>query len=595
MHTPDRPLVSATLVALARHPPFDDMEAEALAFLAERLRLAYYARGEPIVGPEGGAAKRLYIIRQGRVRRADDAAALVLGPGECFPIAGLVGRQPPVYGYAAEEDCFCWELGVDDFHRLLEKSPRFHAFCTNHLAVLVERSHRALRAEAAEWLLDGAGMLAPLREAGGRAPVACTPDTPVGEALRRMHSERVGSMVVADPGGRPLGIFTHPDVLGRVALPQIALATPIGEVMTREPVCLEEEATLADAAIAMARHGIRHIIITRDGRLAGVVSERDLFALQRVSLSRTSQRIRSAASVAEVVAVAADVRRLARHLLAHGVAAEPLTAMVSALNDGVTQRLIGLAAERHALAGHWCWIALGSEGRMEQTFATDQDNALIYVGGPDVRATLLAFGDEVNRALEAAGFPLCKGGIMAGNARWCLTASEWQAEFDGWIRNPLPEALLNASIFFDLRALAGDATLAGNLRETVLAHTRANRAFQRALAETALRVRPPLGLLRDFQGDEIDLKGQGARLFVDAARVLALARGDGETSTAARLRHAGETAAADAFHFVQSLRLRLESNHLRLASLNALDRRVLKEALRQCAELQDRVQLDYGL
>lgn len=586
-------LITATIATLRRYAPFDDMEPEGLAFLAARAQVGYYARGERIAGPEDGPADRLRIVRQGRVRRTNDAVELTLGPGECFPIAALIGRQSAVYGYEAEQDCFCWEIGAGDFQRLLELSPRFHAFCSNHLAVLVERSHRALRAEAGQALLDSAGMLAPLRAAASRAPVGCTADTPVGEVLKTMHAARVGSMVVLDAAQAPVGIFTQPDVLERVALPQVALHTPIGELMTRDPVSLEEERTLADAAIAMARHGIRHVIITRDGRFAGVVSERDLFALQRASLARTAQRIRMASSVGELAEAAAQVRSLARHLLAHGVSAEPLTAMVSALNDALTQQLIAMVEKRHPLEGRWCWIALGSEGRMEQTFATDQDNGLIYAGGG--QHELIDFADEVNRGLAAVGFPLCRGDIMARNPRWCLSLEQWRAQFDDWIRNPVPAALMNAAIFFDLRALAGDAALAGALREGILAQTRSNAAFQRALAASAVEARPPLGLLRDFQADEIDLKGHGARLFVDAARVLALAHGDGETSTAARLRRAGEPAAADAFHHIQALRLRIEGNRLRVGDLNDLDRRVLKEALRQCGELQQRLRLDYAL
>jgi CBS domain-containing protein len=198
----------------------------------------------------------------------------------------------------------------------------------------------------------------------------------------------------------------------------------------------------------MARGGMRHVVVTRGGRLAGVVSERDLFALTRASLTRTSGRIRAARDTAALAAAAADVRGLARQWLAHGVGAEQLTAMASALNDALSRRLIELAAERHAPPAAWCWLALGSEGRGEQTFVTDQDNALIVESRGEA---FLAFADEVNRGLEVCGFPLCKGGIMARNPRWCLDAREWRALFDGWIRNPQPEALLNAAIFFDLR------------------------------------------------------------------------------------------------------------------------------------------------
>jgi CBS domain-containing protein len=342
----------------------------------------------------------------------------------------------------------------------------------------------------------------------------------------------------------------------------------------------------------MARRGIRHIVVTRDGKLTGVVSERDLFALQRVSLQRTAERIQVAASAAELVDAAADIRGLLRNLLARGVAPEQLTAIASALNDALTHRLIDLRSNAHALHGHWCWLALGSEGRMEQTLVTDQDNALLFADAEKNR--LLAFADEVNRALDAAGYPLCKGDIMARNPRWCLSSEEWRRVFDGWIRTPEPEALLSASIFFDFRPLAGEARLAGALRESVLAQTKANRGFLRALTENALRSRPPLGLLHDFSADTLDLKASGARPFVDAARVLALAEGIAETSTARRLRARDEAKAAEAFHFIQGLRLR-HGNLLAVGSLSALERRVLKEAFREGVLIQQRIGMDFGV
>ena len=439
-----------------------------------------------------------------------------------------------------------------------------------------------------------------------------------------MHASRVGSMVVVDSQQAPVGIFTTPDVLERVVLPQTPMDTPIGKLMTPAPVCLEEEAPLVEAALVMARHGIRHVVVTRDGRLCGVISERDLFALQRVSLRRMTERIRAAGSAAQLAEAAGDVRQLARHLLAQGVDAEHVTQMTSALNDGLSQRLIELAARRHPMPSRWCWLALGSEGRLEQTLATDQDNALLFAAEGDAataRGALLAFADEINRGLETCGFPLCRGDIMARNPRWCLSLDEWRRVFDDWIRNPDPEALLHAAIFFDFRPIAGDAGLAGALREAVLAQTRANPAFGRAMIANALRLRPPLGLLRGFTADDsakfpgtIDLKGHGARLFVDAARVLALAHALPATGTAARLRAAGAAgvlpqteaaAAVEAFHYIQGLRLRRQhlegevpqgaENRIDPARLNAVDRRILKAAFRQAALLQERLRMDFGL
>jgi CBS domain-containing protein len=631
MAADQNPILRSTLAALGAHAPFGSLEPGVLRDLAGRLSLAYYAAGQAILGPQDGVADRLFIVKQGRVRGSPiesvaSAADVSLGPGECFPVGALTGRRATVFAYTAERDTFCWELPAAEFHALLGRSARFREFCLDHLSTLVAHAHAAHRAEAVSSLQETAGMLAPLRSAISRAPVSCGPQFPVGEAIRAMHEARIGSIVIAGEDRIPAGIFTVPDVLERVTLSQAPMETPISHLMTPNPVCLEDESPLVEAALAMARHRIRHVVVTRDARLSGVISERDLFALQRSSLRRTTEAIHSAVDVAQLAQAAAGTRQLARHLLAHGVNAEHLTQMTSALNDALLQRLLGLAAAGRRLPARWCWLALGSEGRLEQTLATDQDNALLYLpdeagdGGAEKKA-LMEFANEVNLGLAACGFDLCKGDIMARNPRWCLTLAEWRGIFDGWIRNPGPEALLNAAIFFDFRPVAGEAALAGELREAVLSQTAGNPAFGRAMAGNALRSRPPLGLLDGFVSDApadfpgtIDLKAFGARPFVDAARILSLAHAIPATGTAARLRASGDAgvlpqdeaqACLSAFHYIQGLRLRRQylerdvprgaENRIEPDRLNAVDRRILKAAFRQAGLLQDRLRQDFGL
>jgi CBS domain-containing protein len=320
----------------------------------------------------------------------------------------------------------------------------------------------------------------------------------------------------------------------------------------------------------------------------------------------------------------AEIRALARGMLAQGVSAEPLTQLIATLNDRLAGRILALESERHDLAGiRFCWLALGSEGRHEQTFSSDQDNAIVFdTEGPAdaARAHLLPFAAAVNATLDACGFPLCTGDIMARNPKWCLASAEWRMRFGEWIRSPHPEALLNANIFFDFRPLWGEAALADDLRAWLNVVTHDAQHFLRLMAQNALESRPPLGFFGRVQtsgkGAEvgtIDLKAQGTRIFIDAARVFALATGADVQNTAARLRHAGavrrvpeeETeAVADAFYFLLLLRLRHEhldppagprSRRIDPRTLNELDRRILKEALGLGARVQRRLALDFRL
>jgi CBS domain-containing protein len=613
---------------LRRYPPFSDMECEALAFLAGRLALGYYPAGSTILAPPHGQPDFLYIVQRGTVRlepaaaeRAPSEAAHVLGPGECFPVGALLERRPADAAYTAASDTFCYQLASADFAELLQKSPRFRDFATRHLTSLLRESQRLLSMQYASSAIEQQALSRSLRSLIRRPPLACLPSLPLEQALAAMQREKTGSIVIVTPSGEPLGILTRHDVLDRVALARADLASPVERVMSTPVHTLAADATAYDAVLAMARYGVRHLPVVEEGKLVGVVTERDLFALQRVSMRSIHRTISGATDSAVLRQAAEDIRRLAIDLLQQGTAAEQLVQILSTLNDALTRRIIELEAERHDLAGtEWCWLAFGSEGRYEQTLASDQDNGLIFalphgVTPEQARRRLLPFAQAVNRTLDVCGFPLCRGDIMAGNPRWCLSLDEWREQFAKWVRDPEPEALLNATIHFDFRPLYGAEALAAELRQHLIALTRGNLRFLRQLAQNALEIEPPLGMLRDFVVEEsgehagtLDLKLRGARLFVDAARVIALAAGVEHTATAQRLRIGGarlnvpaeETeAAVEAFYFIQQLRLRTGSrphaNRLDPQSLNEVDRRILKECFRQARKLQMRLRLDYQL
>jgi len=356
-----------------------------------------------------------------------------------------------------------------------------------------------------------------------------------------------------------------------------------------------------------------------------VINERDLFALQRVSMQEVIEGLHAADSIDTLQRAGEDIRRLTQNLLAQGVGAEPLTRTIAALNDALSRRAIDLVLERHPLDDiEWCWLALGSEGRGEQTFTTDQDNALLFAAPAaeetaSRRARLLAFARDVNASLDRLGFPLCTGNVMAGNPDLCLSTEEWKEKFLKWIREPTPQALLNANIVFDFRALCGNTALCDALKEWLFGYTQANPMFLRFMVQNALSTDAPIGLIRAFAVDDeptvkgtLDLKARGTRLFVDCARVFALALGIPDTGTAARLRLAGERlhverrhvdATLEAFHFLQLLRLRQQDlpaaraspNRIDPYALHDVDQRMLKEAFRQAKLLQERLRLSYRL
>ncbi|MCL4758322.1 MAG: CBS domain-containing protein [Rhodocyclaceae bacterium] len=625
-------LLAATVTDfLNRFPPYNRMEAKARTWLARNLQLAFYPRGSDIITPEMGAPKHFHIVLRGKVHARQAGATAVteyamvpLGPGEGFPIGSIAAQRASTNAYVAVEDTYLYQLPADAFMKLMLMSQVFHLHCTQYIADLLIQARQQLQTTFSQRAAEQQTMITPLGELLKREAVFVGPETPVRSALETMAAQRIGCMMVADDQGRPLGILTQSDILPRIVLPGFDLARPIREVMTTEPFSMPETASAYDATLEMAAHKLRHmLVVNSEGRLTGVVSERDLFSLQRISLRQVRASIEGASSIDALQRASKDIRQLALNLVAQGIAAEQLTRFISSLNDALTRRIIEIEIERHNLHGlDYAWLAFGSEGRHEQTLSTDQDNGLIYVvpEGEDkeaFKARLLKFARDVNECLAACGFPLCTGNIMASNPDLCLTWEQWQHRFSDWIREPDPQALLNATIFFDFRVLSGNEQYGDTLRAWLNKVASANSSFLMMMSANALQASPPLGRIRDFLVDDdgtIDLKKSGARLFVDVARILALRTGVGPSSTVQRLRIAGTrlgihreelSAIIDGFHFIQLLRLRTQhidtehgspgDNRIRPEGLNELDRRILKESFRQARKLQLRLKLDYQL
>jgi CBS domain-containing protein len=620
-------LIQSTIDHLHQFAPFDQMAREHLLWLAKRLSLGYFAAGEVILSPEQDAELQFFVIKQGVVQgeqgtthEAGGTAWLELHEGECFPLGALLASRPVTGIYRASTDVFCYTLPVTDFLQLTRLSEPFYDFCTRRIANLLEQSQQLIQAGYSRASAEQQSMSSPLSAIIRRDPVTCATTSTIRDALQKMEDEGVGSMVAVDDGV-PRGILTLHDVLSRVTLAETGLDRPVIDVMSTALTTLPPNAHAHEAAITMAKQGIRHVLVTDRGRLTGVISEKDLFSLQRVGLSQISTTIRHAASLDVLKQCARDIQQLARNMLAQGVAAEQLTQIITTLNDLLTSRIIELElADDPARDIEFCWLALGSEGRFEQTLNTDQDNGIVFArkdgeSPQALREVLLPFAKRVNLALAECGFPLCGGEVMASNPKWCLSLDEWQRTFDNWIYHGAPMDLLHSTIFFDFRPLYGATHLGEALRAWLQQSAPKNSRFLHQLAVNALRNRPPLGLVRDFvTGDDhtVDLKLNGITPFVDAARIFSLAIGGTQTNTLERLREialppgitTGDIDAyCEAFLFIQLLRLRLHhtqseqgaalSNRVDPDTLNNLDRRILKEAFRQARKLQTKLGLDY--
>ncbi|MBF0212718.1 MAG: CBS domain-containing protein [Magnetococcales bacterium] len=610
-------------------PLLDIQEFQFFKELKSSDRIALAAMFEVVAIPAdrvllspGQSPDHLYLLARGRAvveamgNSIGNPVLAELSAGNHFPLEALFQSRPVFSTFRTIEESTLYRLPAERFQDALKAFPGFQRYCHARSNILVDQT-RKLYTNQLSTRPDYQSLDTPLAAIVRARPVTATPETPVRTVLREMADQHAEVAVIVDDQTQPLGIFTLTDLLQRVALDGYSTDAPISGVMTGELHPLSGKLPGSHAALEMARHGYRHVVVVEEDKVIGLVTERDLFGLQRVGLAQIAVRIHQADSVEALIQCSEEVRRLSHNLLDQGVRSEQLTQIISTLNDQLTEQILRKTAQQECLENiAFCWLALGSEGRHEQTLSSDQDNAIIFrapAGMPEeqARQPLLRFAQQANTLLDQCGFPLCKGGIMAGNPKWCLSLAEWEQRFLDWIASPLPEALLNATIFFDFRPLHGEHALAVALRQRVTRTARLNQRFLHLMVENALERAPPLGLLRDFvtgADGTIDLKLSGVALFVDAARIFSLAHELMTSGTRPRLRQASRLkkipareveAWNEAFDFLQHLRLRLQhaqhlqgvpiTNKVDPDSLNELDRRFLIESLRQAGRLQKRL------
>ena len=578
-------------------PPFDALPRERFDEAARAAVERRFPAGAWLAHAGGEPMQHLFVIREGSVRLERHGQTVqVLEEGETFGYTSLITGKA-TFDVVVEEALVAFELPAAVFRRL-EEDPRFAA---HFAAGLGDRLRASLDQSPV------AGFQPDLSAEAGRLvrgpPIWVGPDATVVEAARAMRDHRISSVLVR---GDPPGILTDRDLRSRVVAEGLGGDVPVARVATRPLWTMPEETPVYEAWMALVDHELHHLPLVRDGEVVGVVTSTDLMRSSAQGPVAAIRAVERLASRDGLRGYGARVAEMVSALLAARLDPVMIAGLVARLNDALLRPILRWAeADLGPAPAPWAWLALGSEGRKEQTLLTDQDNALAFADeGEGARAWFQAFAGRVNDDLEAAGFPRCRGGYMARN--WLGTVAEWRERFRTWIHQPSQQGLLEAAIFFDHRRVAGRLDLEPLQEEVAAAGDQP--IFLRAMAAEALRFAPPQMLLLRMRGGAsvVDLKKQGISPIVFLARCYALETRSRARHTLDRIDAAVRAGLLDAeaggnvseaYRFLVGLRLRLQLRMLvagrpvvdevALSELTPLERTRLKESFRAVKAWQD--------
>ncbi|NEX17850.1 MAG: cyclic nucleotide-binding protein [Halochromatium sp.] len=594
---------------LAKHPPFEQLPAEALEQLPRQLTLRYLKRGSHFP-PADDQAAHLYILRRGAIELRDGQGELVgkLAEGDLFSDVCLSSSErkrgksktagsnsndnsenngsgsndssnskPRLIGETVE-DSLLYSMTCTHFEQLRAAHPEFAEYFDGSTT---KRLRKALDAFTETSATTGGLMTVTAGDLLRRKPIMASPGLSIREVASIMSAERVSALLLMEDE-RLSGIITDRDLRNRCVATGLSTEQPVREIMTADISTIDSDALGFEALIQMTRLNVHHLPVVDGKRLLGMLSTSDFTRFQSTSGVYLVGDIHKAESVATLEAISAKVPELQVQLISSGATGGHVGQAVSAITDAITKRLLELAeAELGPPPVPYAWLVGGSQARREQSSHSDQDNALLIADNmsKDDDHYFRQLAERVNDGLNACGYIYCPGEVMAKTANWRQPLKAWQQYFENWIKRPDPKALMLASVFFDLRALHDPTGLFDGLHELVLELSRDNRIFIAYMAANAIKHRPPLGFFRNFVlihgGDHnhtFDIKHRGTVPIIDLARVYALSSGLAPINTIERLEAASETAALshdgganliDAFELINTLRIRHQANQLR--------------------------------
>lgn len=460
----------------------------------------------------------------------------------------------------------------------------------------------------------------------GRDVLICRMDASIEQLSRLMTTRNVTAALVSSETSTIIGIVTDHDLRARVLAENFDLSAPIHAIMSAPLTKISEHALIYEALMRMEEKGVRHLAVEdQNGQIVSVIDSKSLIQFQRYGPIVLSREITRAETPSDVAQCCQRTFPLVKTLMDSSARPRHVTNMLASICDSATERLIQLAVdELGPPPAPFAFIAMGSQGRQEQTLLTDQDNGIIFAPAANVDPQkmtnyFLRLGTQICDGLDRSGYPLCRGQVMASNPRWCRSLPDWLSGFDEWVAKAESQEMIDLSIFFDFRTVYGDAELTHELRRHIHTALRDEPAFFHLFAQNALMFKPPFRLLGNIylsggateHAGEINLK-DAMMPMVSFARLYALRHQINQTHTLERIEALTErnfilSSSRDeitaSYDFLMQLRLqnqllalqagRPPQNIIHPGKLGYIQQELLKQAFAQIAAVQKKISYDF--
>ena len=622
---------------LQKVPPFQFLKEECLHNVASSISMDFYPKDKIILIQNGPPSEFLRIIKKGGVKvyRTNESGDEVLidyrGEGDTFGFLSLVGKDKVRANVVAVEDTICYLVDKETTLNLLETNVNFtEYFFKSHLTKYIDRQYDVSGDSKALFYARSDRLIFTTRieDIAVKDVITVQENTTIQDAARIMAKQKISSLIVVDTKQQASGIVTDRDLREKVVAQGKDVKEPIKNIMTAPLIRVDSKDYCFEAVLKMIQQNVHHILVMKNDALTGILTNHDLMILQGTSPLSVVKDIENQQSIEGLVPESKNINRIISLLLKEGAKASNITSIITEINDRLVKKLLTLIEkELGPPPAAFCWIVFGSEGRKEQTFKTDQDNAIIYEDPKTKEEEIAAeeyfstFALKARDALIQCGFPLCPGDYMASNKKWRQPLRVWKEYFSHWIHTPTPQAILASCILFDFRPLAGEFYLAEQLKTHLTRKLKNQDMFLKLMAQLTMQLRPPIGFFKKFivektgeHQNQLNLKSTCIAPLVNIIRLFSLEQRIPETSTLERIaalkgqKHGTVIEFGDelahTFEFLSLLRIRHQfdriernkepDNFINPNELTNFEQKVFKESCQLISKIQEMLNKKYN-
>lgn len=454
--------------------------------------------------------------------------------------------------------------------------------------------------------------------------ISCGIDSTIKGAAELMNRKNK-KVIFVKQNDRIIGVIDDKDFRSRVFAQGLNEHELVTEIMSSPVASIHDDALLYEALHKFSQQKVSHLAVkNRSGEIIGAIGNKEVLEIQQNSLSHLINEIGLAEDILQLKQIYLRVPVLVNALIESGDKAQNITRLNTSVSDAITQRVISLAIETTGNAPcKFAFMALGSEGRMEQTLLTDQDNAIIFENVKaekiqEVQNYFQKLAKSINKSLDFIGYNYCKGEVMAQNPKWTQPFVVWEKYFSSWIDNSDPQSILDSSIFFDFRCVYGDEELTDKLRDFVINYSENKAVFFYHLAQSIIKIKLPVSLFgnikseQETDGDQlVDLK-KTLMPISGFVRIYAIRNKLKETNTPANINALFENKVISktqfdkliiSYNYLMMLRFSIQTNQLLsnnvpdnrldISKLTDIEIATLKKIFSEIGQLQTQLGFDF--